>query len=340
MNQRTKEYRCAIQGFTLVELLVVIAIIGILIALLLPAVQAAREAARRAQCTNNLVQLAIAIHNYESANRVYPPGTIEPTGPIQNVAQGYHHNWIEQLLPYMERGVTYDHIDRSVGVYHPNNAPVRDLNISGLLCPSSWSSSAGYSSYAAVHHDVEAPIDVDNHGVFFLNSGVGYIDVSDGASQTLFLGEKLILSGDLGWLSGTRGTLRNTGTPINAVHAVRRAVGGMSGPPSTNVGDNFYGEEGIDSFDTLAANPAEDERAKASAEVDAAESNAAAEAPVIVDGRPTVPTSVGGFSSDHPGGANFAFGDGSVRYITNTIDMQVFQQLGHRADGQLLDENY
>lgn len=325
------------RGFTLVELLVVIAIIGILVALLLPAVQAAREAARRAQCTNNLVQLAIAIHNYESANRVYPPGTIEATGPIQNVALGYHHNWIEQLLPYLERGVAYDHIDRSVSVYDPKNAPVRDLNISGLLCPSSWSASAGYSSYAAVHHDVEAPIDVDNHGVFFLNSAVRYTDVSDGASQTLFLGEKLILSGDLGWLSGTRSTLRNTGTPINADQAVRRVVGGMSGPPSTMVGDNFYGKEGIDSFDTLAASPAEGEGASSST-TEAPESVAAASP--IVDGRPTTPTAVGGFSSDHPGGANFAFGDGSIRYITGTIDMQIFQQLGHRADGQLLDEAY
>ena len=148
MNQRT------VRGFTLVELLVVIAIIGILVALLLPAVQAAREAARRAQCTNNLVQLVIAVHNYESANRVYPPGTVDPAGPIQNVAQGYHHNWIEQLLPYLERRVAYDHIDRSVSVYHSNNVPVRDLHISGLLCPSSSSGGAGYSNYAAVHHEV------------------------------------------------------------------------------------------------------------------------------------------------------------------------------------------
>ena len=322
------------RGFTLVELLVVIAIIGILVALLLPAVQAAREAARRAQCTNNLVQLAIAIHNYESANRVYPPGTIEPTGPIQNVAQGYHHNWIEQLLPYLERSVAYDHIDRSVGVYDPRNAQVRDLNISGLLCPSSWSSSAGYSSYAAVHHDVEAPIDVDNHGVFFLNSAVRYTDVTDGASQTLFLGEKLILAGDLGWMSGTNATLRNTGTPINAVHAVRRNVGGMLGPPSSLVGDNFYGAEGIDSFETLEASPADGQAAEP------AETTTAGERPAIVDGRPMLPTAVGGFSSDHPGGAEFAFGDGGVRYITGTIDMQVFQQLGHRADGQLLDDAY
>ncbi|MBC8353051.1 MAG: DUF1559 domain-containing protein [Planctomycetes bacterium] len=340
MNQQTKPCRRAIRGFTLVELLVVIAIIGILVALLLPAVQAAREAARRAQCTNNLVQLAIAIHNYEAANRVYPPGTVEPSGPIQNVAQGYHHNWIGQLLPYIERRTAYDHVDRAVGVYDPANAPVRDLNISGLLCPSSWSASAGYSSYAAVHHDVEAPIDVDNHGVFFLNSAVRYTDVSDGASQTLFLGEKLITAGDLGWMSGTRATLRNTGTPINAVHAVRRAVGGMNVPPSQNVGNNFYGAEGIDSLETTSEAPANDDEPTEAADTDSNDTVSSDEQPVIINGRPTVPTAVGGLSSDHPGGANFAFGDGSIRYITDTINEQVFQQLGHRSDGRLLDERY
>src|SRR5689334_12018810 len=90
-------------GFTLIELLVVIAIIAVLIALLLPAVQAAREAARRVQCVNNLMQLSVAVQNYESAHEVLPPGVINPTGPIQNSAKGYHVGWMVQILPFIEQ---------------------------------------------------------------------------------------------------------------------------------------------------------------------------------------------------------------------------------------------
>src|SRR5688572_33061782 len=99
-------------GFTLVELLVVIAIIGVLVALLLPAVQAAREAARRSSCMNNLSQLNLAIHQYEMAHGAYPPGTVAAAGPISNTATGYHHSWTVQILPYIEQQNAYNALDK------------------------------------------------------------------------------------------------------------------------------------------------------------------------------------------------------------------------------------
>ena len=198
-------------AFTLVELLVVIAIIGILVALLLPAVQAAREAARRISCTNNLTQLILAVQNYEMSYRAYPPGTLEEKGPIVNEAKGYHHNWVSRLLPYIEEKNTYNHIDFAVGVYDEKNAPVRKVRMSSLECPSmpfAPAADRGFSCYAGVHHDLDEPIDTTNHGVFFLNSAIRYEDISDGSAHTLFLGEKLPdAQNDLGWMSGTRWTL-------------------------------------------------------------------------------------------------------------------------------------
>ncbi len=125
------------------------------------------------------------------------------------------------------------------------------------------------SSYAGCHHDVEAPIDVKNHGVFFLNSRITRDDITDGTSFTIFFGEKKIQDDDLGWLSGTRATLRNTGAAINAT----------------------AGSQG---------------------------------------------DLVGGFGSYHPGGGNFAFGDGRVRFISERIDPGVYRRLGHRSDGDLI----
>ena len=89
-------------GFTLIELLVVISIIAVLISLLLPAVQSAREAARRAQCLNNLMQLAIALQNYESSHEMFPPGVVSETGPVLDQPTGYHFGWLVRILPYCE----------------------------------------------------------------------------------------------------------------------------------------------------------------------------------------------------------------------------------------------
>ncbi|MCH8828903.1 MAG: DUF1559 domain-containing protein [Planctomycetes bacterium] len=213
------------RGFTLIELLVVIAIIAILIALLLPAVQQAREAARRATCKNNLSQLILAIHNYEMAWEMLPPGTVNPTGPIRNEAKGYHVGWIVQILPYIEEGTAFRKTDFKVGVYDEKNNAVRAHGIPILLCPSDPNTTIDenirLANYAGCHHGTETPINVKNNGVFFLNSSVRFEQITDGSSHTIFVGEIIIESRqgnavtNLGWMSGTRATLRNTGLSPN-----------------------------------------------------------------------------------------------------------------------------
>jgi prepilin-type N-terminal cleavage/methylation domain-containing protein/prepilin-type processing-associated H-X9-DG protein len=309
------------RGFTLVELLVVIAIIGVLIGLLLPAIQAAREAARRASCMNNLTQIGIALGQYQSAHESLPSGVVDSKGPIHNVAQGQHLSWLVYLLPYLDEGTLFNHIDLSAGAYSAKNAPVRAIPISSLICPSypgeprlagggpddalaaarSTSSDrfkARLSNYAGCHHDVEAPIDADNHGVLFLNSHITQKDVTDGVTHTIYAGEKLGNDQDLGWMSGTRATLRNTGTPLNETT-------GDEGARSSR--RQMLGKDKIPAADTSAA------------------------AQIAED------LKVGGFGSAHPGVVNFLFGDGHVRSIRAEIEQSVLQQLGHRADGKLLE---
>ncbi|MEM1305508.1 MAG: DUF1559 domain-containing protein, partial [Planctomycetota bacterium] len=132
-------------GFTLVELLVVIAIIGILIALLLPAVQAARESARRTQCTTNLHNIILAMHNYEGAKRSLPPGYVSnslttPADPLRDpdtwdAPPGW--GWGSYLLDYLEGGNVTQAIDRELPIWHPDHAPVIRTTLEVFLCPSS-----------------------------------------------------------------------------------------------------------------------------------------------------------------------------------------------------------
>jgi len=199
-------------GFTLIELLVVIAIIAILIALLLPAVQQAREAARRASCKNNLAQIGLALHNFEDQWEHLPAGTVNPEGPIRWEEQGNHRSWTIALLPYIDQYSAFEEFEQSKGVYDPANADVRNLVIPVYGCPSSPKSGrygsrtpGGHdiapSSYAGCHHDEEAPIDVDQNGVFYLNSETRYNEIRDGASNTIFVGEKIDTQVTLGWVS-------------------------------------------------------------------------------------------------------------------------------------------
>ena len=286
------------RGFTLIELLVVIAIIAVLVALLLPAVQSAREAARRAQCFNNLMQLAIAAQNYEGSHEMFPPGVVSETGPVLDQPTGYGYSWLVRLLPYCEMGNTYNHFNMAISLYDGRNLTTRTSLVRSFLCPSDNSMKARtptgvvLTNYVGSHNDLEAPIDASNTGVFILNRALRYEDIPDGSSSTIFLGEKRNDATGQGWASGTRASLRNAGTLINGTPG-----GGLTW-----------------------AGPAEAEQKKAP---DAAKLG--------------TPGFVGGFSSNHPGGANFAFGDGSVRFLKNTMSGGTFGLLANRADGEILD---
>lgn len=126
------------RGFTLIELLVVIAIIAVLIALLLPAVQQAREAARRSACQNNLKQLGLALHNYHDVHKVFPPGQLRGRNPVTAIEHGNGASWGTMILPYMDQGPLYNSLNFSIGLFEGTNKTVIQ-GISGLevvICPS------------------------------------------------------------------------------------------------------------------------------------------------------------------------------------------------------------
>ncbi|MBS0206943.1 MAG: DUF1559 domain-containing protein [Planctomycetes bacterium] len=291
------------RGFTLIELLVVIAIIAVLIALLLPAVQQAREAARRTQCKNNVSQISLALQNYLMAHEVLPPGSQNPTGPISSVedVDQYHMSWIVQILPFIEQGNTYNHVDFTKSVYAPENSAVRLHNLPSFVCPSDPGGrpglTAAVSSYKGVHNDMETPIDVDQNGVLFLNSAVRYEQITDGSSNTLFVVEAALIDGsDLGWMSGTRATLRNgvTMTTVGGGQVMATHLAEINGTGLYNLRQQM--------------------------------SN-------LTQGKEVV----GGPSSYHVGGCHVGLGDGSVRFVSQNISPQVMRNLCNRADGEMLD---
>jgi len=200
-------------GFTLIELLVVIAIIAVLISLLLPAVQAAREAARRVQCVNNLKQMGIALHNYHDALSIFPPGYIAASPFIDgetDTAPGW--SWASMILPYLDNGPLYSATNLYLPIQAPANTTATQTILAAFLCPSdqlppggtfavtdglgSTVATVAPSSYAACTGSDAADValglnnDGSGNGLFYRNSGVRIAAVTDGTSQTVAILER------------------------------------------------------------------------------------------------------------------------------------------------------
>ena len=189
------------RGFTLIELLVVIAIIAILIALLLPAVQQAREAARRTECKNNLKQVGLALHNYHDTHGVFPPGNIN-SGPA-STTRGW--GWGTFLLPFIDQAPLYNSLNVSTQDFGGNGAttPIAATTLTqtplkAFRCPSDTGAAInsnrdnhGTSNYSGVYGaNSEGHLSTAGNGLFYANSNVAIRDVTDGLTNTLVVGER------------------------------------------------------------------------------------------------------------------------------------------------------
>ncbi len=256
--------RCA---FTLVELLVVIAIIGIMVGLLLPAVQAARESARRMSCTNHERQLGLALHNYHAAYDRLPAGW-----RVNQPSDEPGWSWGAAMLPFMEEQALYEKIDFSVAIDDPKHQSVREHAIATFICPSDvgdnlfWISDAaggtgddfgnadatdpklfliGKANYVAVFGTEEIEDDPFNgNGAFYGNSKTRFRDFLDGMSSTLILGERTTELGSSIW----------HGVIPTATAAEARILGVVDHPPNSPIGhfDDFSSQHAAGAHFTMA----------------------------------------------------------------------------------------
>jgi prepilin-type N-terminal cleavage/methylation domain-containing protein len=327
------------RGFTLIELLVVIAIIAVLIALLLPAVQQAREAARRAQCRNNMKQLGLAVHNYEATHKVFPPARLERPGDAKWVA------WGVMLLPYIDQAPLYNQYDSNKRWNDPANARVTGVSIPVYLCPTvpgsgrfdrnpdpryagSNTPPAAAGDYGSVNRagailwtarGLPAPPAIKLNGIIARpaeSPESRMRDCTDGLSATIMITE---VAGSPTWYTAAGPGSLGTGPGLAGT------VGSGSGATAFVPGTTFLAEG------TGWADP----------DSNMTVSGAAISGPdMYKTGR--VPLGAFNITNDsepfsfHKGGMMVTMGDGSVRFINQNIDLGVFAASLTRAGGELV----
>lgn len=310
-------------GFTLVELLVVIAIIGILVSLLLPAVQAAREAARRMSCSNNLKQLGLAIHNYHDVHKVFPS---EGIWADRSGTQPRNFSWICLTLPFFEQQSLHSAINFSLPIMNAaqvvNGKPIRSVAIASLLCPSddNWIEGLPYgfalTSYAGSSGWDGHARDTDMHrGMFSTARTTTLAMITDGTSNTLAIGEVTTRSFDPSTPPPARTSAQGGGGTrrVGADRVVRAAL------VNTHVRATGYANNAL----ALKVNNGQALPSADGTTPSFAKSWAPWSAPYVY--KPTYESQYAmnnnwpGAGSPHPGGAQFALADGSVRFVSQTI---------------------
>lgn len=340
-------------AFALIELLVVIAIIGILIALLLPAVQAAREAARRMSCTNNLKQIDLALHNFHDSHKAFPVGSPSKTCPGYEEIPGWQYRWgpLAMLTPYMEQFNVYESLNLDVPLYghtgtyrgpgygvHPSNLVPVTQEIAFFYCPSDrqekvvlpdaeaewaagnymacWGRSAPTASGTAIFDDAD--------GLFNSRAAVRFADVTDGTSNTAAFSESLLpdpnMSGNVVLTQQNKDSVivgaRSGGDPTLTVEWCTRFGQPVASQPrrATRWVDGFilytayyhWWEPNSRIPDCAKWSPLRSLWQMA--------------------------------RSRHPGGVNLALGDGSVRFVGETVDLDTWRALGSRDGNEVLGQ--